>query len=193
MSTEDIETATPRSAVTRASIASVAAAMFAEAGYAGTSLRSIASAAGVDPALVVRYFGSKERLFLETMNLDGFFTETIRGPLDDFGERLVAHLVEGDFTIRRRIYSALLRASDSEHIQARLRRAMETNFIAPLAPRLRGPHAELRARLVAAQISGLLTSLAIVCDERIQQADRDVLIRTYGRAIQSLIDDPGTA
>ena len=43
--------------------------LFAENGYARTSVREIASEASVDPALVIRHFGSKEQLFMETMEV----------------------------------------------------------------------------------------------------------------------------
>jgi AcrR family transcriptional regulator len=50
---------------TRAQILATAASCFAEAGYDATSLRRVAADAGVDPALVRRFFGGKEQLFTE--------------------------------------------------------------------------------------------------------------------------------
>ncbi len=44
-------------------IARVAGRLFAERGFTATSVRAIAAGAGVDPALVIRHFGSKEALF----------------------------------------------------------------------------------------------------------------------------------
>jgi AcrR family transcriptional regulator len=46
------------------------AGLFAEAGYASTTIRAVATAADVDPALVMRYFGSKEKLFAEATKVD---------------------------------------------------------------------------------------------------------------------------
>ncbi|GGC08032.1 TetR/AcrR family transcriptional regulator [Cellulomonas carbonis] len=48
---------------TRDAILDAALALFAEHGYDGASLRAIAGAAGVDPALVRHFFGDKETLF----------------------------------------------------------------------------------------------------------------------------------
>jgi AcrR family transcriptional regulator len=47
---------------TSAVIRDTAAGMFAERGVAGVTIRDIAAAAGVSPALVIHHFGSKERL-----------------------------------------------------------------------------------------------------------------------------------
>lgn len=57
----------PGPSTTRDALVEVARRRFAKAGYAGTSLRAIAAEAGVDPALVAHFFGSKENLFRETL------------------------------------------------------------------------------------------------------------------------------
>ncbi|MFZ1178427.1 MAG: helix-turn-helix domain-containing protein, partial [Mycobacterium sp.] len=49
--------------VTRATILDAARSQFSAHGFERTTIRSIASAAGVDPALVMHYFGSKADLF----------------------------------------------------------------------------------------------------------------------------------
>lgn len=83
-----------------------------------------------------------------------------------------------------------MRASDSDLVRERPITAMEQMLIEPLAPRLAGPDAELRARLVAAQISGLLDAVAILTDRRIVEATQEKLIALYGASIQILIDPP---
>jgi AcrR family transcriptional regulator len=175
---------------TREAIARAARRLFNHRGFAGTSVRQIASQAGADPALVIRYFGSKERLFLETVPVEGRFDHVTNGPLDGLGERLVTSLLTEAADLTFSIWRAMLRASDSELVRERLISAMEEMFIEPLAPRLVGPDAELRARLVAAQISGLLDAVAILGDDRITDASTDQLVRYYGRSIQTLVDPP---
>src|SRR3954451_3348741 len=59
----------PGSTQTREAIAQAARAAFAEVGYDGASVRAIARAAGVDPSLVLHFYGSKEALFREVMQL----------------------------------------------------------------------------------------------------------------------------
>ena len=57
----------PGPTTTRDALVEVARRRFADAGYAGTSLRSIATQAGVDPGLVLHFFGSKADLFREVL------------------------------------------------------------------------------------------------------------------------------
>ena len=66
-----------RSQATSAAILRRATERFLRDGYAATSVRRIARDAGVDPALVLHYFGSKERLFLEITKVDGFWDDAL--------------------------------------------------------------------------------------------------------------------
>lgn len=53
----------------RAAIADEATRQFSELGYDKTTIRSVASGAGVDPKLVMHYFGNKQKLFVTTMGV----------------------------------------------------------------------------------------------------------------------------
>jgi len=59
----------PGNVDTRGQIVAAAARVFAEKGYDATSLRAVARAAGVDPALVHHYFDGKADLFVTAMAL----------------------------------------------------------------------------------------------------------------------------
>ncbi|WP_431235611.1 TetR family transcriptional regulator [Mycolicibacterium psychrotolerans] len=54
---------------TRSRILAEARSQFGERGFERTTIRSIASAAGVDPALVMHYFGTKAELFAAASRL----------------------------------------------------------------------------------------------------------------------------
>lgn len=176
--------------VTRAAIATAATELFSRLGFSGTSVRAVAAAAGADSALVIRYFGSKEQLFLETMPMIGQFEHITSGPLEGLGRRLVGSVLGAQQQTQLNAYRALVRASDSELVRKRLVQAQLDMFVTPLAPNLHGPNPHLRARLVAAQLCGLLDALAIFPDEAITSADASVLADFYGQAIQLLIDWP---
>jgi AcrR family transcriptional regulator len=60
----------PRSAETQARIIAAARPLFAEHGYAGTTVRAVAAAAGIHPSMVMRYFESKEGLFAAAAEFD---------------------------------------------------------------------------------------------------------------------------
>lgn len=176
--------------VTRAAIGEAAKSLFGRHGYSGTSVRAVAAEAGADSSLVIRYFGSKEGLFLETMPMEGQFEHITSGPLEGMGRRLVESVLGAHQDTQLNAYRALVRASDSELVRQRLLNALRVMFVEPLAPNLTGPAPELRARLVAAQLSGLLDALAIFGDNNIAEADREQLVRLYGAALQCLIDGP---
>ena len=57
----------PGTSNSREAIAGAARALFGELGYDRTTIRGVAAAASVDPALVMHFFGSKQKLFVETM------------------------------------------------------------------------------------------------------------------------------
>lgn len=77
---------------TRAAILAAAQEAFSRTGYSNTGVRDITAAAGVNPALVSRYFGSKEKLYEEALSalLDASLITDI--PRERFGEAVVAIL-----------------------------------------------------------------------------------------------------
>ena len=176
----------------RDAVQEAAAELFAVQGFAGTGVREIAGRAGVDPALVIRYFGSKEKLFLRTMTMSSAFFEVMDGPLEGLGESLVRLVIRNGGTHptpqSTGVFAALLRASDRPTVQEHLRDAVDEMIVAPLAPRLAGPDAEIRSRLVAALINGLMASLFVIEDPALTAAPHDLIARRYGAAVQSLID-----
>lgn len=171
---------------TKEAIRAAAARLFPVDGYAGTSVRDIAAEAGVDPALVIRHFGSKEKLFVETMQLDLDAQVLLTAPIETLGERFIEFVLTPDDQVRG-VFLALLRASDSDGVGPHLREAHDAAFVAPLRSRLEGPDAELRARLAAALVGGLLYSLWVVGDEGLLAADHTELVRRYGALLQALL------
>lgn len=173
---------------TRAAIAEAARRQFQAGGYAATSVRSVAAEAGVDAALVMRHFGSKEQLFLETIDVEGAFEEALDGPLEGLGERIVALVLDDRLgRVFRTTYRAMIRATDSDQVRARLLEAMDATLVTPLARLLTGADRELRARLVAAQVGGLHEALAILEDPVVTAADAGRVAALYGAAVQSLV------
>lgn len=172
-----------RDTKTTRAIAAAAVELFTRDGFATTSVRAIAALAGVDPALVIRHYGTKVDLFLETMRweLDG--DALFAGPLDELGPAIIARLLSADGS-ERGVYLALLRASDAGAIGTSLRRVHEESFVAPLRARLSGDDADVRARLAAALVGGLFYLLWVVGDEF---SESDDVAARYGALLQTLI------
>src|SRR5687768_13126754 len=98
-----------RSEATKAAILAAARARFAAGGYERATIRSIAADANIDPALVMRYFCSKEGLFAAAAEYDLQLPDLAAVPRAALGGVLVGHLLdrwEADDT-----FMALLRAS----------------------------------------------------------------------------------
>ncbi|MBJ6641647.1 TetR/AcrR family transcriptional regulator [Streptomyces sp. DHE7-1] len=171
---------------TRDAIHEAAARLFRDRGFARTTVRRIAAAAGTDPALVIRHFKSKELLFLETMHLAIDSEPLFDVPLDHLGERLAELLLDLDGTARG-IFLALVHGSGEPQILDRLRETHEKVLIAPLRDRLRGPDADLRARLAASMSGGLLYGLWVARDEGLLRTDRKELITRYGALLQEVL------
>jgi AcrR family transcriptional regulator len=178
-------TDSPARRTTRDAIWDSASELFAQGGYAGTSVRDIASAAGIDPALVIRHFGSKESLFIETMTVQLDQQPLVDGPIDELGERFIRFVIDADDQIRG-VYLALLRASDVGGINSALREMHDKAFVAPLRDRLTGDDIETRARLAASLVGGLLYALWVVGDD-VLAADPDHIVTRYGALLQGLI------
>lgn len=174
---------------TRERIRDAATALFHERGYTRTSVREIAAAAGSDPALVIRHFGSKELLFLDAVELTLEAEALFDAPLEDLGRRFVQVLLDADETVRG-AYLALVRGSHEPGIAQRLTTAHAEAFTAPLRARLTGRDADLRARLAAAMVGGLLSSLWVVGDEGLLAADPAEVVERYGGLLQQLLTPP---
>ena len=90
---------TPKSERTRAVILTAAEELFSEHGYERTTVRDIAARASIDPAMVMRYFGSKDALFARTAHFDLRLPGLAGTEPSEIGAALVRHAIglwEGD-------------------------------------------------------------------------------------------------
>jgi AcrR family transcriptional regulator len=185
--------ATAKGARSRDAIRAAASELFASRGYANTPVRDIAARAEVDPALVIRHFGSKEQLFIETMQLPDVDVLDLDGPLDSLGQRMVEYVFSADPRIRT-TFLALVRASDTGDVASAMRLLHEEGFVAPLLRHLDGPHNETRARLAAAMVGGLMYSLWIAQDATLLAMTQNEVVAAYAPALQLLLtggNEPG--
>ncbi|HEX2560563.1 TetR family transcriptional regulator [Phenylobacterium sp.] len=142
--------------VTRQAILDCARVRLREEGYDAASLREIAACAGVDAALVSRYFGSKEELLLEVLQTGGPPMELFSGPREGFGERVADLLVcapPDDSKLDCLII--ILRSLSSQAAAEAIRNSSRSNFYAPLVEWLGGPEAKIKATMIAAIMKGV--------------------------------------
>ncbi|MCE4071452.1 TetR/AcrR family transcriptional regulator [Pseudomonas sp. NY15436] len=141
---------------TRADILRAACRAFSVHGYAQATVRQIASDAGINVALIVRYFGSKEGLFdaalMESLDIE----RLIAGDRNAFGERLAQLLTDASEDSRNPLAMMLLATSDTVARTVVLKR-LTARVTAPLARWLRGRDACERAVRITMLSSGYLT------------------------------------
>ncbi|MDO5053080.1 MAG: TetR family transcriptional regulator [Pseudoclavibacter sp.] len=175
-----------RSRATRAAIFVAAHRIFMERGFDGAGIRDIAAEAGVNPAMVIRHFGSKERLFAETIDVRANWRALAEAPVEQLGRRMVAAILREREDMLPR-FAVMVKASGRAEVLGVLRRTVEEAIEELVLPRLTGPDARLRAGLFIAQVFGLLCALALYEDEALRVADPEALVERYGSALQCLL------
>ena len=184
---------------TRAAIVRAARAAFAERGYDAVSIRSVARDAGVDPALVHRFYGSKEALFIAAMELPVAPSALVAGLLaegvDRLGERLVRTFLElFDRPEAFAPFLALIRgAVSNERAAALLREFVTREVLGRLAAAASPDRPDLRAGLAGSQIVGLAMARYVVRIAPLAGADRETVIKCVGPAIQRYLTGELTA
>ncbi len=181
----------PGSPDTQGQILDAASREFVGRGFERATIRGVATAAGVDPALVLHYFGSKEQLFIAALRVPVDPAAIVRSILDetapdDVGERLIATLLDvWDAGADRNPMIAVLRsiAGDGPVADA-VRQFIERSIIATFAERLPGPEAQLRGALIGSQVAGLLLGRYVLRLEPLASTDPKRLAAIYGPTIQ---------
>lgn len=176
----------PAGRATRAAIEEAARRLFAERGF-DASVRAIATEAGVDPALVIRHFGSKEALFLRCVDTASGIGAVLDGPLESAGRRLVAYFLDPERPLVRQRYLALAQAAHLDQVREEMVRHTAETYVGALAPRLTGEHRELRVALAVAQLGGLLNLVFRQEDPIVTGAATEDLVALYGDAIQRML------
>ena len=157
----------PGPTTTREAIAEAARRQFAELGYDRATLRGIAAEAGVDAALVMRFYGSKDALFLEVMALPPVVAEAIAsladGPTATIGRRL-AEVIVGmlENPRSRAVVLGRIRSASSHPDAAALVRETVTRDLGRLVAAVTDDEPETRAVLVGSQVVGLAFARHVV-------------------------------
>ena len=175
-------------AETRAALLEAARRRFASSGYEGATVRQIAADAGVDAAMVNRYFGSKEALFFEAAKPSPSLVEEIirTAPRERVGEELVRAIAE-HMAETEPVFVALLRSGSLDRAGDLLRSRLRADVRDRVLGLLEGRDAPLRAELAAAMIVGMSTVRAMLPEGEIAAAEPDRLARRYGPALQAVL------
>lgn len=183
-------------AATRRTILDAARAQFAQKGFRGASVRSIAREAGVDPSLIHHHFGDKSQLLIASMEVPfnplDKIAEVLAGPLESLAERLVRTFCSS-WDPHQDVFNTIARSTlggglDRPPMMDLVRDLIVTRF----AERLEGDDAELRAGLIAGQLIGLGLARYVVQVDPVSEASVDEIVARYAPAIQTILSPDDT-
>jgi AcrR family transcriptional regulator len=175
---------------TRAAILEAARAQFARLGYDRAGLRDIAAEAGADVALIKRYFGGKEALFLEALRASIHPDRWRQWRRASFASE-IAEMMAGDAHAdeeRTQSFQFLLRAATSPTTAPLLNLAVQERFLAPIGEWLGGADAQPRARVLAAAFIGCLVE-RLIRDEPLEGREREVFVGRVTAMFEALVAD----
>lgn len=179
---------------TRQSILDAARRLFAEKGFDATTVRAIAAEAGVDPAMIHHYFGTKEELFRQTLQFPlspkELIPQLVAGGREDVGRRLVAAFVQIWDSPVGNAGAALVRSAMSSDWTIRLlREFLITQLLRRIVHEvgLDPAEARLRMSLVASQMAGLALIRYIIKLEPLASLPADEVVALVGPNVQRYI------
>lgn len=184
---------TERSAATRTAILAAARRRFADDGYERATIRAIAADAGIDPSMVIRYFGSKADLYAAASAIDLAVPDLTGGedPAAVYTRAFLARWEAGENTAE----AVLLRTAPT-HPEAAAR--VQAIFDEEIVPALRkalpdDPAVRERAALLLSQTLGIVYCRYLLGIEPIASMDvREVALMAI-RAAEVHLYSPRTA
>ena len=174
---------------TRAHILDAARTLFAMHGYDGASIRDVAARASIDPAMVIRYFRSKDELFARAAVVDLHLPELRVIDLTAIGETLIRRFLEiWEDPASGPGMTILLRSAMSNDFAAEKLREVFANQVRPVVARV-GDQADAgrRAGLVSSQLLGLAMCRYLLRLPPVVALSHDEIIRDVGSALQRYI------
>ncbi|MHA6803805.1 TetR/AcrR family transcriptional regulator [Salinifilum ghardaiensis] len=180
---------------TREQVLTAAREVFGDRGYDRATVRAIAAEAGVSPAMVHHYFGSKQQVFVATVQLpfdpSRVKRSLLEGPREQAGERVVRTFLAifADPEVRAPFVAALRSITGDEETTALLREFMDSSMFGVVAEALGVPAARLNA--AAGQMIGLVMTRYVLQLPPIATATDDEVVAMIAPVIQYYLD--GTA
>ncbi|ORB29895.1 TetR/AcrR family transcriptional regulator [Mycolicibacterium parafortuitum] len=179
----------PRNAeATRAGILTAARARFGADGYDRTTLRAIAADVGVDPALVIRYFGNKQQLFAAAAEFELHLPDLTELTPDEMADALL----ERFFAVWERdsTFIALLRAAMTSDAAAETMRQVFATQVAPTMSKVVTDNPGPRAALIGSLVIGMATTRYVIKAPAVAALGHEELKRWARPIIRDLLVGP---
>jgi AcrR family transcriptional regulator len=180
---------------TEANILDAARELFADLGYERTTIRLVAAQAGVDPALVMQYYGSKEQLFAAAARRTKQHRSVVTASRDELPRASLTDLFDNmESEADREAVSALLRNCLTHPEAARIMRdEVMCERSRTIAATIGGEDAELRAGLMAACMIGVSVARYAMEIPAVAAASREDIERLMEPVLRVLVGPPDAA
>lgn len=180
----------PRSAGTRRAILEAARSAFAAHGYDQATIRSVAATAGVDPSMVMRYFGSKAGLFTAAATTHLQAPDLSAVPAGQRGEALTRHIIERweDQASRDELMLLMRTAVTSDAVAEQLQTILEQMIQGPVAA-LGSSDASERGAFIATQLLGVALCRYILRQEPLASLPVARVVATVAPSVQRYLDE----
>jgi len=173
---------------TEARILDAAGKVFVAHGYDRTTIRAVASAAGVDSGLVTYYFGSKQELFRRV--IDTAPVPEVSGAPGEAVEQILAALA-GRLASEPVASLAILRSVLTNPEAASAVRGGAARYQAQITQAVAGDDASLRAAIISAITLGITVSRHLIKSDELATADPAQVISLLRPCMLALTADPG--
>jgi len=189
----DAPISTAKGRRSRESILRAAASRFETEGFERVTVRAIANDAAIDPAMIMRYFGSKEGLFLTATSIELDLPRVDAVPQADLGHALARHAVRlwGGETPGRALRILLRASAQDADASARVRSVVAAQVLPFLPGGL--PDSSLRASLITSQILGYAFARYVIALDPLLDLEPAEAARHLGASLQAIIDAPDAA
>lgn len=162
--------------------------LFSDRGYDRTTVRELGQRAGVDPAMIARYFGSKAALYLASLRRDTPPAGT--QPLDLSSEQSIHAILERVVNRPTPTLHAAVNAHEDPELQSAAMTMLNQRMVGPAEHKAREAgydDSQLRAEIVTAALAGIVLSRAVHSFETLADAPTDDLAPLVAQLLSGLL------
>jgi AcrR family transcriptional regulator len=176
-------------AATRIRLLDAARELFLAHGYNAIGLREVAAKAGVDVTLVRRYFGSKQRLFIEATDVSDSVEDVRDAPDNAVGRTMIGRVLVARHDVDAPLF-ALLRSSGDPSVVARLNAQLDNGLTRNLAKRITAENPRIRADMVAALLLGIGVQRVLLKKKPMASPRDDDIVAVFLEAFEAITKLP---
>lgn len=176
--------------------AAIAAARnaFAAGSYARTTFKGLAAAAGVAPAVLRKYYDSKDAVFAAALRLPrdpvGAVPALLAPGVEGLGERLVRFTLDtlDDPQVRADLLAMMRSGASAAALTKSLQDYLDTTVIDRVVAAVGVPDARMRVALISSYLIGIAAGRYVVRIEPLASASEEHVVRLVAPTIQALLD-----